>query len=183
MYFLNANLWISIKFSLKFVCKGPIDDIYQRWFRQWLGAGQRQAIILLYIVFVSVCTSSKQNSHIFGHVNITLTSIILVSQITGKITGKYGQRAQFGITTMWWYTTVKQGKAKLCKLYITSHIMVVLWLTKTLIEHTLLYASLVASFSTRYACLIFLLCCFVHHKTTMYFIYYCIQQWLMLNNQ
>ena len=53
--FLNANIWILIKFSLKFVCKGPIDNIYQRWFRYWLGAGQRQAIILLYIVFGSVC--------------------------------------------------------------------------------------------------------------------------------
>ena len=31
--FLNANIWISIKFSLKFLCKGPIDNIYQRWFR------------------------------------------------------------------------------------------------------------------------------------------------------
>ena len=32
--FLNANtIWISIKFSLKFVGKGPIDNIYQRWFK------------------------------------------------------------------------------------------------------------------------------------------------------
>ena len=31
----------------------------------WLGAGQQKAIILLYIVFGSVCTSSKQNIHIF----------------------------------------------------------------------------------------------------------------------
>ena len=31
--FLNANIWISTKFSLKFVCKGPIDNIYERWFR------------------------------------------------------------------------------------------------------------------------------------------------------
>ena len=31
--FLNVNIWISIKFSLKFVCKGPIDNIYQLWFR------------------------------------------------------------------------------------------------------------------------------------------------------
>ena len=37
---------------------------------------------LVYIVFGSVCTSSKQNSHIFRHVNNTLTSITLVSQIT-----------------------------------------------------------------------------------------------------
>ena len=30
---LNSNIWIWIKFSLNFVCKGPIDNIYQRWFR------------------------------------------------------------------------------------------------------------------------------------------------------
>ena len=31
--FLNANIWILIKFSEKFVCKGPINNIYQCWFR------------------------------------------------------------------------------------------------------------------------------------------------------
>ena len=33
-----------------------------------------QLYILLYIVFKSVCTSSKQNSYIFRHMNITSTS-------------------------------------------------------------------------------------------------------------
>ena len=28
--FLNENIEIMIKFSLKFVCKAPIDNIYQR---------------------------------------------------------------------------------------------------------------------------------------------------------
>ena len=31
--FFNADIWISIKFSLKFVGKGSIDNIYQRWFK------------------------------------------------------------------------------------------------------------------------------------------------------
>ena len=39
----------------------------------------------------SVCTSSKQNSHIFRHVNNTLTSITLVSQITGYSTRLFVQ--------------------------------------------------------------------------------------------
>ena len=37
--FLNENVWISIKSSLKFVPKGPINKI-QHWFRWWLGAVQ-----------------------------------------------------------------------------------------------------------------------------------------------
>ena len=31
---------ISIKISMKFVPKGPINQIIQHWFRYWLGAGQ-----------------------------------------------------------------------------------------------------------------------------------------------
>ena len=31
--FLNENVWISIKISLKFVPKGPISKIFQHWFR------------------------------------------------------------------------------------------------------------------------------------------------------
>ena len=57
----------------------------------WLGTGQQKAIIRLYIVFGLVCTSSKQNSHIFRHVNITLTSITLLSQITGYSTRLFVQ--------------------------------------------------------------------------------------------
>ena len=62
--FLNANIWISIKVSLTFICKGPID-----------------------------------NSHIFRHVNITLTSITLVSQITGYSTRLFIQPIVFRQTS------------------------------------------------------------------------------------
>ena len=35
--FLNENIWISIKISLKYL---PILPILQHWFRKWLGADQ-----------------------------------------------------------------------------------------------------------------------------------------------
>ena len=37
--FLNKNVWIPIKISLKFVPHGPINNI-QHWLRKWLAADQ-----------------------------------------------------------------------------------------------------------------------------------------------
>ena len=39
MHFLNKNAWISIKISLKFVPKGPINQI-PALVQKWLGADQ-----------------------------------------------------------------------------------------------------------------------------------------------
>ena len=38
--FLNKNVWISLKFSLKFVPKFRITILFQHWFREWIGADQ-----------------------------------------------------------------------------------------------------------------------------------------------
>ena len=37
---MKGNVWIPTKISLKFVPKGPINNIFQHWFREWLGAVQ-----------------------------------------------------------------------------------------------------------------------------------------------
>ena len=39
IHFLNENVWILIKISLKFVPRSPL-TIFHHWFRKWLGADQ-----------------------------------------------------------------------------------------------------------------------------------------------
>ena len=101
--FSNAFSWMQItEFRLNFteVCLQGSNWQYIPALVQinpWLGAGQQKAIIRLCIVFGSVCTSSKQNSHIFRHVNIALTSITLVSQITSYSTRLFVQ----SVTDRW----------------------------------------------------------------------------------
>ena len=38
--FLNKNVLISIEITLKFVPKGPINNVQEHWFRWWFGADQ-----------------------------------------------------------------------------------------------------------------------------------------------
>ena len=46
MYFLNENVWISIKIPLKFVPEGPINNLHKGiGLNNGLSPGRRQAII------------------------------------------------------------------------------------------------------------------------------------------